>query len=230
KRSFIERANNDLAAALASLDKALLMDPADLGARHDRALLRLEAGDREGASADIQALEKAGHGSELSAVLELAQLYDRAGKREDALRILDTLPEKDRTVPEAVALRDEITGGDGSSAEGRAAMEQLLARDPRNAGLLARLGAAYRRVDPVKSLDYYFRALQLEPNSIRYAIGYAAALNQARRFADAVTVLRAVLTRAPDEYPAHTNLALALYELKDFRAEIVEYEWIAKAR
>ncbi|HKP38975.1 MAG TPA: tetratricopeptide repeat protein [Pyrinomonadaceae bacterium] len=230
KRSFIERANNDLASALASLDKALLIDPGDLGARHDRALLRLEAADREGAFADIQALEKAGHGSELSAVFELAQLYDRAGKREDALRILDTLPEKDRSVPEVIALRDELTGGDGSSSEGRAAMEQLLARDPRNAGLLARLGAAYRRVDPVKSVDFYFRALQLEPNNVHYAIGYAAALNQARRFAEAVTVLRAVLTRAPDEYLAHTNLALALYELKDFRAAIVEYKWIAEAR
>src|SRR6185503_654542 len=196
----------------------LLLDPGDLGARHDRALVRLEAGDRDGAFADLQALEKAGHGSDLPGVFELAQLYERAGKRDDALRMLNTLSEKDRMVPEVIALRDELTGSTGSSAEGRAALEQLLERDPKNVELLVSLGAAYRRVDPLKSQDYYFRALQIEPNNVRYAIGYAAALNQGRRFADAARVLRAVLAKAPAEYLAHTNLALALYELKDFQS------------
>ena len=43
-------------------------------------------------------------------------------------------------------------------------------------------------------------------------------------------MLRRILAKAPDEYLAHTNLALALYELKDFPAAISEYEWIAAAR
>jgi tetratricopeptide (TPR) repeat protein len=230
KRSFIERAVGDKTAAVASLDKALLMDPRDLGARHDRALLRLEVGDREGAFTDVQALEQAGHGSDLAGAFELAQLYDRAGKQADALRVLNALSEKDQKAPEVVALRDEIAGGDGSSAEGRAALEQMVERDPKNAAVLARLGAAYRRIDPLKSQDYYFRALQVDPKNVGYAIGYAAALIQSRKFAEAVRILRAVLTQAPDEYLAHTNLAIALYELKDFRAAIVEYQWIADAR
>jgi tetratricopeptide (TPR) repeat protein len=230
KRSFIERTAGDKAAAVESIDKALLMDPRDLGARYDRALLRLEVGDREGAFADIQALEQAGHTSELAGAFELAQLYDRAGKQADALRVLDALPEKDQKVPEVVALRDEIAGGDGSSAEGRAALEQLIERDPKNAAVLGRLGAAYRRIDPTKSEDYYYRALQIDPKNVSYAIGYAAALNQSRQFAEAVRILRGVLRQAPDEYLAHTNLAIALYELKDFRSAIVEYEWIADAR
>jgi len=230
KRSFIERSAGDKAAAAASLDKALLLDPKDLGARHDRAFLRLEIGDREGAFADIQALEQAGHNSDLAGAFELAQLYDRAGKQADALRILDALPQNDQKAPEVVALRDEIAGGDGSSAESRSALEQLLEREPKNAAVLARLGAAYRRVDPTKSQNYYYRALQLDPKSVGYAIGYAAALNQSRQFVEAVRILRAVLSQAPDEYLAHTNLALALYELRDFRSAIVEYQWIADAR
>lgn len=230
QRAFIESRAGNKTAALASLDRALTIDAGDLGARHDRARLRFDLGDQAGALADTRALDQAGYGSNLSGSFELAQFYSRAGESAEALRVLDALSEKDRQTPGVIALRAEIAGGDGTTAEQRAALEQLLERDPKNASLLARLGAAYRRVDPAKSQDYYYRALQIEPANSRFAIGYAAALIQARRFADAVPILRAVISRAPDEYLAHTNLALALYELKDFRAAITEYEWIATAR
>ena len=230
KRSFIELRIGDKIAALASVDRAVAIDPTDSGARYDRAKLRLDVGDKAGALEDIRALDKVGHGSDLAGSFELAQFYDRVGARDDALRVLDKLPEKDRQIAEVVALRAEIAGGDGSSGEERAALEQLLERDPKNASLLARLGAAYRRIDPWKSQDYYYRALKIEPANSKFAIGYAAALIQGRRFAEAVPILREVIARTPDEYLAHANLALALYELKDFRAAITEYEWIATAR
>jgi tetratricopeptide (TPR) repeat protein len=230
KRSFIESRASDKIAALASLDKALIIDSGDLGARHDRAKLRLEVGDKAGALDDIRVLDRASHGSDIAGSFELARFYDRAGARDDALRILDALPEKDRQIPEVIALRAEIAGGDSSTAEQRAALEQLLERDPKDASLLARLGATYRRIDPLKSQDYYYRALKLEPANTKFAIGYAAALIQGRRFAEALPILREVIARTPDEYLAHANLALALYELKDFRAAITEYEWIATAR
>src|SRR5689334_16171047 len=44
KRSFIEIAAGDRMAALASVDKALALSPSDLGARYDRAKLRLDGG------------------------------------------------------------------------------------------------------------------------------------------------------------------------------------------
>jgi len=230
RRSFMEIAIGDRVAALASVDKALALDARDLGARYDRAKLRLDMNDREGAYEDLKIYEGAGGGPHLPTNFDLAQLYDRAGKREDALRVLDALNEKDRQVAEVLALRAEIAGGDGSSAEGRAALEQLLERDPKNATLLARLGTAYRRINPLKSQDYFYRALQIEPNNTSYAVGYAAALVQGRLFAEAVKILRSVLAKNPNDYVAHTNLALALYELKDFRAAIVEYEWIESER
>ena len=230
KRSFIELRAGDKTSALASVSKALTIEPNDLGARYDRAKLRLDLGDKAGAIEDLTMLEKAGHGSNVPGALELAQFYERAGRNEDALRVLDALPPKDRSAAEVVALRAELTGGDGSTAEERAALEKLLEREPKNAALLARLGNAYRRIDPLKSQDFYYRASQLEPTNAKYAIGYAAALIQSRRFPEAITVLRRVLAKAPDEYTAHTNLALALFESKDFRGAISEYEWIAGAR
>ncbi|HEY8203350.1 MAG TPA: tetratricopeptide repeat protein [Pyrinomonadaceae bacterium] len=230
KRSFIEIRAGDRIAALASVDKALSIEPSDLGARYDRAKLRLDVGDKAGALEDLAALDRAGHGNNVPGAFELAQLYERAGRNDEALRVLDALPEKERQTPEIMALRAELAGSDGSTAEERAAFELMLEREPKNAALLARLGAAYRRIDPLKSQDYYYRALQIEPENSKFAIGYAAALIQGRHFAEAVTILRRVIARTPDEYTAHTNLALALYESKDFRAAIPEYEWIAAAR
>ncbi len=230
KRSSIEIAAGDKLAALASIDRALSVESKDLGARYDRARLRLDIGDRDGAFADLNILEQAGEGRELSSAFEFAQLYARAGKPDDALRLLDQLNEKDRKIPEVVALRAQIANDSGSSVEERAALEQILQRDPRNPSLLARLGNAYRTVDPAKSQDYYYQALQIEPNNSKFATGYAAALVQLRRFVEAAAVLRRVISKTPDDYPAHANLALALYELKDYAAALPEYEWLAAAR
>ncbi len=106
----------------------------------------------------------------------------------------------------------------------------LIQNDPRNTSLLSRLGNAYRRIDPSKSEGYYYRALQIEPNNPKYAIGYAAALIQSRRFAEAVEILQKVINQTPDDYVAHANLALALYELKRFAEALPEYEWLAAKR
>ena len=230
KRAFIETLAGDKLAAIASLDHALTANPRDLGARYDRAKLRLDVNDREGAAADLRLLEQAGLSSELPAVFEYAQLYERAGKRDDALRLLDSLSEKDRKTPEVIALRAEILGETGSNAEERAALEELLLRDPKNASVLARLGNAYRRVDPLKSQDYYYRALQLEPRNVKYAVGYGAALVQGRQFAEAEKILRDVIAANPDEYTAHANLALALFEMKRFAEALPEYKWLAAAK
>jgi tetratricopeptide (TPR) repeat protein len=206
-----------------------MIDAKDLGARHERVKLRLDVNDREGAVADLRILEQASSGDRSSA-LEYAQFYERAGKPAEALRLLDALSETDRQTPEVIAVRAEITGGGESTAEQRAALEDLLQRDPKNASLLARLGSAYRRVDPTKSITYYRRAIQIEPKNLKYQTGYAASLVQLRHFDEAVAILSNIIVAQPDDYTAHANLALALYELKRFAEALPEYEWLAKAR
>jgi len=230
KRATIEESAGDNLAALASLDQALTIDPKDLGARYDRACVRVYVKDTQGAIEDLRMLEQAGLGREIHAAMTYAQIYARAGDRADALRILDALSEKDRKTPEVITLRAEISGDTGSSAEERAALEELLKSNPKNVAILSRLGAAYRRIDPEKSQDYYFRALQLEPKNAKYATGYAAALIQGRKFAQAEPILKQVIAATPDDYTAHANLALALYEMKRFAEALPEYEWLAAAK
>lgn len=96
--------------------------------------------------------------------------------------------------------------------------------------LHARLGEALRRTNPEQSLYHFGRALAAAPTNADYATGYAAALVQARRFDEAVKILRAVIDNAPDNYAAHANLATALDELKRYDEALAEYRWLRQRR
>ncbi len=96
--------------------------------------------------------------------------------------------------------------------------------------LHARLGELLRRTDPAGALEQFRRALEIAPVNADYATGYAAALVQARRYEEAVKVLRSVIAAAPGNYPAHANLAAALDELKRYDEALVEYLWLRERR
>jgi len=231
RRAYIENAAGDTIAAVSSITHALDVEPKMPSMRYDRARFLLEMNDRPGALADLEAVKSTfTSNTDVSTTIDIAQLYTRAGKPDESLRLLDALSENDRKRPDVIALRAEIAGDAGSSVEERSALEQLLKGDPKNASLLARLGNAYRTVDPAKAQGYYYRALQIEPDNARFATGYAAALVQSRRFMEAVGILRKVLEKVPDDYAAHANLALALYELKDYAIALSQYEWLKTQR
>ena len=236
-RAFLEAGGNagdDNAAALASITRAIQLEPENPSIRVDRAKLLLKK-DPAAALADLDkarsTLALTAPNTQLGVIFDVARLYASAGKPDESLRLIDSLDEKIRTTPTFAELRAEIAANTGSNTpEDRALLEQMLQHNPENASLLARLGDAYRRVDPVKSRDYYFRALQLEPKNEKYAVGYAAALVQSRQFGEAEKLLRQVIANSPDNYTAHANLALALFEMKRFPDALPEYEWLAAAK
>jgi tetratricopeptide (TPR) repeat protein len=230
-RSKVEFLLDDKTTATASLDRALLLDKQNVAALMQRAELRASAGNYEGALADALEAQRASHSS-LDSSLLLARLYTRAGKADEAAQTLDSLDETSKHLPEVVALRSSLQKdcSSSSTAEEAAATAELLKQQPRNATLLACLGAALRTNDPARSLELYRRAADVEPSNIRYATGYAAALVQARRFAEAVIILRRILALQPDNFTAHTNLATALYELKQFPEAIAEFERLLEAK
>jgi tetratricopeptide (TPR) repeat protein len=235
-RAMAERANGDKGAALASFDRVLKLDPANVAALIERAELRISAVDNERALADLRTAESLNKGDKAMAS-RLAADYELAGKPDDAKRVAEAAgltqaaPVSSGGTLKVAGTPEEIAAANSEDpAVSLKALESLLEKNPINAMLLARLGAAYRTVDANRSLDYYKRAVAKEPANPDYATGYSSALVQARRFGEAAIILRRVIQVAPDNYVAHANLATALYELKQFPAAVAEYEWLLKAK
>jgi tetratricopeptide (TPR) repeat protein len=232
-----QRAQGDKAAAKSTLDQALQLDPQNIAALVERADLQTAGGDYEHAIQDLKAAERLKPGDRpiLSRLLELYQKTNQADETQRVAQALGIDTTKgsstDSGAIKVIGTAAEIeAANDPDPAKAQKALEVLLQKNPRNAMLLGRLGASYRTSDPARSLEFYKRANELEPRNPDYAIGYAAALVQSRRFAEAVGILRQVIAVAPDNYVAHANLATALYELKAFDQALKEYQWLLAAK
>lgn len=226
-----EKANGNKIAAKASLDHVLADEPANLAALLERADLFTDEKNFELAITDLKTAAKLKPADKIVAS-RLTSVLQQAGKVDEAL-----------AVAKAAGLQIEISAGNGAAGvigtpedieaanstdpvAARKALEKLLEKNPRSAMLLGRLGASYRTDDPARSLQFYKRAAEIQPDAPEYAIGYAAALVQARRFPEAAHILRQVVSASPENYAAHANLATALYEAKRYLEAIPEYQWI----
>ncbi len=235
-RAMAERATSDNVAALASLDHVLQLEPANLYALMERAELRINAGDNEHALVDLKTAEPMIRG-EKAVASRIAAAYELAGQPAEARRVAEAAGLKPAPqtssdgVLKVIGTPAEIDAANSDDpAVARKALEILREKNPNNAMLMARLGAAYRTIDANRSLDYYKRASTIEPANPDYATGYSSALVQARRFPEAAAILSRVIAVAPDNYTAHANFATALYELKQFAAAVAEYEWLLKTK
>ena len=228
-----QKASGDKAGAKTTLDRVLEEDPQNVAARIERADLLTEEKNFDAAIADLNAAAKL-KPADKGIASRLADTYQKAGKPEEALAVakaagLEVQPPANSDG--VIGTPEEIEAANSSDPEvSRKALEKLLEKNPRNAPLLSRLGASYRTDNPARSLEYYRQAAQIKPDSGEYALGYAAALVQARKFPEAAAILRQVVTREPENYAAHANLATALYEAKRYSEALPEYEWIVAAK
>jgi tetratricopeptide (TPR) repeat protein len=230
-----ERANGNKVAAKTTLDRVLADEPANVAALLERADLFTDEKNFDSAIPDLRAAAKVKPG-EKAIMSRLAYVLQQAGRNEEAAEVaksagLEVQPSGGDGKGGVMGTPEEIEAANSDDpAVARKALEKLLEKNPRNAILLGRLGASYRTDDPARSLDFYRRASELQPEAPEYAIGYAAALVQARRFADAAQILRQVVRLNPQNYAARANLATALYEGKRYSEAIPEYEWIVAAK
>lgn len=224
-----EKANGDKVTAKATLDRVLADEPQNLAALMERADLYVDEKNFELAIADLKAAAKL-KPDDKAVLSRLAYALQQAGKTDEAAAAAKAagLEVQQPTNPNGVTgTPEEIEAANSSDPiVARKALEKLLEKNPRSAMLLGRLGASYRTDDPARSLDFYRRAAEIQPDAPEHALGYGAALVQARRFAEAAHILKQVVKASPDSYAAHANLAIALYELKRYQESITEYEWI----
>ena len=235
-RAMAEKATGEKVEARASLTQALEMEPTNAGALLGRAELHIELGEYEAAIEDLKAAEGIKKGDQQILSL-LALSYERSGKPEEGRRIAESaglVKTEEASAAGATKVsgsEDEIEAANSEDPVlARKALAKLLEKNPRNAMLLARLGASYRTDDPPGSLGFYRLAAELQPNNTEYATGYASALVQAHRFAEAIKILGRVVAVTPDSYTAHANLATAFYKSKRYTEAIAEYQWLLRSR
>lgn len=230
-----ERANGNKSAAKQVLDRLIADVPNNVAALIERADLLTEEKSYEAAIADLKKADTSKPNDKII-LSRLAYVYQQAGRSAEADAVAKAAglevqaPAGDGKL-RVIGTPEEIEAANSNDPQvSRSALEKLIEKNPRNPTLLARLGASYRIDAPAKSLELYRRAAELQPDSAEIAIGYAAALVQARRFPEAAGILRQVLKLRPDNYTARANFATALYEMKLYADAIAEYQWIINAK
>jgi tetratricopeptide (TPR) repeat protein len=220
-RAALENALGDQAAAKTSLSRALQIDAANKAALLERAEIALAEGDVKGALQDAQTLGRIAPNS-IPVKLLQARVFSVNGRNEEAVKLLDDI--KNPTA-EVRALRVRLSANE---TENVADLEKLLETDAKNASVLGRLCVLQRVANPAKALEYCRRASESESNNLNHAVGYGAALVQAKNYENAVVILTRIVRIAPDNFTAHANLATALFQLKRYPEAIAEYNWLAE--
>lgn len=221
-RGAIESALNDQIAAKKSLINALAIEPKNSLALTTRTEISLAEGDYARAINEAKMLLQISPNSTGAKIL-LARVYAESGNRAEALKTLDATDATDLNVK---ALRNAITAADDSA--GVAELENQLEKDQKNATILGRLCILLRTENPSRALNYCRRAAEAEPSNVSHAVGFGAALVQAKQFENATIIFSKILQIAPDNFTAHANLATALFQLKRYSQAKTEYQWLTE--
>lgn len=217
----IEAALGDRTAAKNSLNNALALEPKNVFAIQSRVEIALAEADYAKALRDAKSLVSIAPES-TNIKVTLARVYAESGEKVEALKVLDAL---DASNPNVAALKSDMAKSDSTNA---AELEKELEKDAKNSLVIGRLCVLLRVENPPKALAYCRRASELEPNNVNHAVGFGAALVQAKDYENAVAVLKRIINIAPDNYTAHANLATALFQLKRYAEAVGEYEWLTE--
>jgi len=218
-RSALENVVGDKRLAKASAIRALELDSKNLTALSVSADIALFENDPAAADPFVKRLETLVPNADSTKALR-ARILIVQGKPDDALALLNSI---DSPGSEITDLKNQLTA---TKTVDVAELEKQLAGDLKNPVILAKLCNAYRVSDPNKSLEYCRQAAEAAPTEVQPIVGYGAALIQAKRYDEAVVVLRRLITIAPDNATARANLATALFQLKRYPEAKNEFRWL----
>ena len=220
-RAALENALGDKVSAKTSLNRALSINPKDKSALLERAEIALSESDKTTALEIAKSLEKIAPNSTDVKLLQ-ARISASNGNISEAVKTLNSI--ENPTANVALLKNEILASGSVNIVE----LESELEKDQKNIVILGRLCAILRIENPTKALEYCKRASEVEPNNINHAIGFGAALVQAKQYENAATILRRILRIAPDNFTARANLATALFHSKQYAEAKTEYVWLTE--
>lgn len=207
------------AQARLSIANALSIDPKNRSALLLSGELAIAEGDIQTAAGILEKL--AADRSDAVRLLR-ANVLAAEEKYEEALRSLASMSSPNTASED---LRKRIVA---AQATDPAALEKQLGNGPPDVALLARLCSLYRRQDPAKAIAYCRRAYEAEPSNISHAVGFGAALVQAKQFETAASILRKIIDIAPENATARANLGTALFQLKNYAEAKLQFAWLTR--
>lgn len=218
-RSALEFKLGDKAQARSSAMRAIEIDSKNKPALAIAAGLALDENDTARAAELIRKLEMLSPKAESTLALR-ARMLVLQGKTKEAVAVLESIEKPSSNV---ASMLEQVRTNDIVDTN---VLEERLARNPADAFLLGRLCSGFRVKDPAKALDYCRRASEADPANISPAVGYGAALVQAKQYDAAVNLFRKLLTIAPENTTVRANLATALFQLKRLPEAKTEYQWL----
>lgn len=220
-RAALENALGDKTSAKKSLENALEIDPKNQFALMERANIALAEGDTTRSREISKTLAQLSPDSQ-NVKLLTAGINVAEGKTDEALKIIDAIPNPNE---EVLTMRAKIIlNSSGNIAD----LEKQLVSDAKSATILARLCSLQRVANPVKALSYCQRASEAEPSNVNHAIGFGAALVQARKYPEAIGLFTKLKNFAPDNSTVRANLATALFQSKRFAEAKTEFQWLTE--
>ncbi|MEJ2540444.1 MAG: HEAT repeat domain-containing protein [Gemmatimonadota bacterium] len=143
---------------------------------------------------------------------ELATLYAQLGRGDDAERSLRRALELDQARTGDWANLADLYEATGRSGEAREALVTGLSHQPDSPALIHSRGLAHIRAgEPAAALADLARAVELAPESPRFAYVHVVALADLEGGADPLETLESALARHPRD-PELLSLAVSLYE------------------
>jgi tetratricopeptide (TPR) repeat protein len=220
-RGALESALGDHRSSLASAARALEIDPRNKYALAVAVESALESADPQMAETHLRRLEIIDPVSADTKFLR-ARLLVANEKDDEAIRVLDSIEEPNGTVRE---FRDRLKA---MTAADPAELERQLAEGKKDAAISGRLCTLYRVSAPAKALEHCRTAFELEPGNIGHAIGYGAAMVQARQYPQAVELLARLASVEPENSTIRANLATAYFQSKQYPNAKEQFSWLVE--
>lgn len=208
-------------AAKASAKRVLELEPKNVAANLIAAEIALIERDADLSETYLRAAEASGSVTDETKRLRGVALTMK-GKKADALTLLQSIEKPTDAVTAMIA---DIKDGDVADLTG---LEAKIQRTPADVNALSKLCRGFRISNPAKAIEYCRRASEAEPNEIGHAIGFGAALVQAKQYDQAVVLFRKMLTIAPENATIRANLATALFQLKRLPEAKAEFRWLTE--